>query len=144
MPNNFGNSFVKALINSPFHFLLGPNVALVTVTGRKTGNAISTPINVTREGTAYIAISTRTRTWWRNLRGGAVAQLRLAGQTYQVHGEIAESVDEVTEGLRRYFQQNPQLAKYFKVSLGADGQPVQADLQRAATERVIIRFQPMP
>jgi hypothetical protein len=29
-------------------------------------------------------------------------------------------------------------------SLDADGQPFQADLRRVATERVIIRFQPMP
>ena len=144
MPNNFGNVFVKALINSPFHFLLGPNVALITVTGRKTGNAISTPINVTRDGNAYVATSTRDRTWWRNLRGGAVAQLNVVGQTHQVHGEVAESVDEVAEGLRRYFQQNPQFAKYFNVHLGAGGQPVEVDLQRVATERVIIRLQPMP
>jgi deazaflavin-dependent oxidoreductase (nitroreductase family) len=144
MPNNFGNSFVKVLLNSPFHFLFGPNVALVTVTGRKTGNAISTPINVTRDGNVYVATSTRTRTWWRNLRGGAIAQLHVTGQTIQVHGEVVETVSEVTDSLRRYFQQNPQLAKYFNVHLGADGQPVQADLQRAATERVIIRFQPMP
>jgi deazaflavin-dependent oxidoreductase (nitroreductase family) len=144
MPNSFGNSFVKALINSPLHFLLGPNVALVTVTGRKTGNAISAPINVTRDGTVYVATSTRERTWWRNLRGGAVAQLHVAGQTLQVHGQVIETSDEVTEGLRRYFQQNPKLAKYFNVSLSADGQPVEADLQRAATERVLIRLQPMP
>jgi hypothetical protein len=144
MTYNFGNSFVKMLVNSPFHFLLGPNVALITVTGRKTGSTISTPINVTRDGTAYVVISMRNRTWWRNLCGGAVARLRLAGQTLQVHGETAESVDDVTEGLRRYFQQNPQVAKYFNVHLGAGGQPVDADLQRAATERVIIRLQPMP
>lgn len=144
MPNNFGNSFVKVLILSPLYFLLGPNVALIIVTGRKTGNAISTPINVTRDGTVYIATSTRARTWWRNLRGGAVAQLHVAGQTLRVHGSVTESMAEVTEGLRQYFQQNPQLAKYFNVHLGADGQPVQADIQRAASERVIIRFQPMP
>jgi hypothetical protein len=144
MPNNFGNSFVRVLLNSPLHFLLGPNVALITVTGRKTGKAISTPINVTRDGNIYIATSTRLRTWWRNLRGGAIAKLHVAGQTVQVHGEIINNVDEVIEGLRRYFQQNPQLAKYFNIHLGADGQPVQADLQWAATERVIIRLQPMP
>jgi deazaflavin-dependent oxidoreductase (nitroreductase family) len=144
MPNNFGNIFVKVLINSPFHFLLGPNIALITVTGRKSGTLISTPINVSRDGTFYIATSTRKRTWWRNLRHGASAQLRVAGQTIRVHGEVMESMDEVTEGLRRYFQQNPKLAKYFNIHLAADGQPVREDLQRAATEHVIIRLQPMP
>lgn len=144
MPGAIGNTFVKALINSPFHFLLGPNTALITVTGRKTGKPISTPINITRDGPFYIATSTRERTWWRNLRHSASAQLRVAGQTIRVHGEVIESMDEVTEGLRRYFQQNPQLARYFNVRLDPDQNPIETDLQRAATERVVIRLQPMP
>lgn len=144
MPNSLGNSIVKVMINSPLHFLLGPNIALITFTGRRSGKLISTPINVTRDGTIYIATSTRKRTWWRNLRGGASAELRVAGQTIRVHGEVIESTDEVSEGLRRYFQQNPQLAKYFNVRLGADQNPIETDLQRAATERVAIRLQPMP
>jgi deazaflavin-dependent oxidoreductase (nitroreductase family) len=144
MPNNFGNIFVKALINSPFHFLLGPNIALISVAGRKSGKPISTPINVTRDGILYIATSTRERSWWRNLCEGASAQLRVAGQTIRVHGEVMESTDEVTEGLRRYFHQNPQLARYFNVRLDPDQKPIESDLQRAATIRVVIRLQPMP
>jgi deazaflavin-dependent oxidoreductase (nitroreductase family) len=144
MAGSIGNKFVKALINSPLHFLLGPNTALITVTGRKTGEPISTPINITREGTFFIATSTRERTWWRNLRHGASAQLRVAGQTIRVHGEVMEGMDEVTEGLRGYFQQNPKLARYFNVRLDPDQMPIESDLQRAATERVVIRLQPMP
>jgi deazaflavin-dependent oxidoreductase (nitroreductase family) len=140
MSNTFGNSVIQVIITSPFHALLGPNLALITVTGRKTGNAISTPINITRDGDAYIVISMRERTWWRNLRGAAVAQLRVSGKTYAVRGEIAEDVDEVSDGLRRYFRQNPQYAKYFDVQIASDGQPDQADVQRAAAERIIIRL----
>jgi deazaflavin-dependent oxidoreductase (nitroreductase family) len=143
MPNTFGNFFMKAIITSPFHALLGPNLALITVTGRKTGKAISTPINVVRDGDAYIVISMRNRTWWRNLRGAAMAQLRAGGKTYAVRGEIAEDVEEVSAGLRRYFQQNPQYARYFDVRVASDGQADQADLQRAATERIIIRLLPV-
>ena len=143
MPNTFGNFFMQAIITSPFHALLGPNLALITVTGRKTGKAISTPVNIARDGEAYIVISMRSRTWWRNLRGAAVAQLRTGGKTYAVRGEIAEDVDEVGAGLRSYFQQNPQYAKYFDVRIASDGQADQANLQRAATERIIIRLLPM-
>jgi len=142
MPNTFGNFFVKAIVASPLHALLGPNLALITVTGRKTGKAISTPVNITRDGDAYIVLSMRNRTWWRNLRGAAAAQLRVGGKTYQVHGEIVEDVGEVTSGLRRYFQQNPQYAKYFDVRVASDGQADQADVQRVAAERIIIRLLP--
>jgi hypothetical protein len=85
----------------------------------------------------------RSRTWWRNLRGAAVAQLRAGGKTYAVRGEIAENVDEVSDGLRSYFQQNPQYAEYFGVRIASDGQADQADVQRAATERIIIRLLPI-
>lgn len=143
MPNTFGNFFMQAIITSPFHALLGPNLALITVTGRKTGKAISTPVNIVRDGDAYIVISMRNRTWWRNLHGAAAAQLRASGKTYAVRGEIIEDVDEVGDGLRRYFQQNPQYAKYFDVHIASDGQADQADVQRVAAERIIIRLLPI-
>jgi hypothetical protein len=45
MPTPLGNFFMKTLIYSPLHPLLGGSFAVITVTGRKTGNLISTPIN---------------------------------------------------------------------------------------------------
>jgi len=58
------------LIKSPFGKLMGENLAVITVTGRKTGRLISTPINVARQADVFTTTSTRERTWWRNLRDG--------------------------------------------------------------------------
>jgi deazaflavin-dependent oxidoreductase (nitroreductase family) len=103
MPGAIGNFFMKAMINSPLHSLLGDSFAVVTVTGRKTGRSISTPINVSRDGDNYMVVSMRDRTWWRNLRGDKPARLRAGGKTFAVRGEIIEDHGAVCEELQRYF-----------------------------------------
>jgi hypothetical protein len=90
MPSAFGDLFVRALLNSPLHPILGGSYAVITVHGRKTGRAYSTPVNVSREGDTFTVLSRRTRTWWRNLRGGAVAELRVSGKPSTMRGEVIE------------------------------------------------------
>jgi len=140
MPNAIGNLFMKAIINSPLHRLLGSSFAVISLRGRKTGKLYSTPVNVARDGEGFTVISRRERTWWRNLRGGADAYLRVAGQRYAVRSEVIEDPAGVAEDLREYLQRSPGHARYFGVQPGADGQPAQADLDRLAGERVVIRL----
>jgi hypothetical protein len=40
MPAPVGNFIIKALINSPWHPLLGESFAFITLTGRTTANSI--------------------------------------------------------------------------------------------------------
>lgn len=140
MPNSISNFFMKAIVNSPLHPLLGNRFAVITFKGRKTGKQYSTPINVTQEGDTFTAVSLRSRNWWRNLRGGQAASLRVAGRQHTVRGEVLENHGAVVDGLTHYFKQNPNYARYFGVHLASDGQPSREDLDRAADERVIIHF----
>jgi deazaflavin-dependent oxidoreductase (nitroreductase family) len=140
MPSSIGNFFMKAMIHSPLHSLLGDRFAVITVTGRKTGRPISTPINVSPDADRYNVVSMRNRTWWRNLRGDVPARLHVSGKTFPVRGEIVEEPGAVREALQRYFQKYPDYAKYFNVKLTPEGQLDSNDLQRAAEERLIIRL----
>ena len=142
MPSTVGNFFMKAMINSPLHSLLGDSFAVITVTGRKTGRAISTPVNVSFAENSYMVVSMRDRTWWRNLRGEVPAQLKVAGKTFPVRGEIIEDPVAVQEELRQYFKRHPGNAKYFNIRLSPEGEPDLEGLQRAAKERLIIRLNP--
>lgn len=142
MPSAIGNFFMKALINSPLHALLGDRFAVITVTGRKTGRSISTPINVSRDEGSYTVVSMRNRTWWRNLHGDAPARLRVGGKTFTVRGDIIEDPGAVREELQRYFQKYPDYAKYFNVKTTPEGKLDPNDVQRAAEERLIIRLRP--
>jgi len=138
MPSAFGNFFMKAIINSPFHPLLGENFAVITFEGRKSGKRYSTPVNVARVDGAWTVVSMRERTWWRNLRGGGKAQLRVAGQRVQVRGEVVEEQAEILAGLTNYFSQYPGYARYFDIHLGSNGRPVKVELERAAGGCVIM------
>ena len=140
MPNAISNFFMKTIVNSPLHPLLGNRFAVITFEGRKSGKRYSTPINVTQAGDTFTAVSLRSRNWWRNLRGGRGAELRVSGRQYTVRGEVLEDHGGVIDGLTQYFKQNPGYAKYFGVRLAPNGEPASEDLDRAANERVIIRL----
>jgi deazaflavin-dependent oxidoreductase (nitroreductase family) len=142
MPSALGNFFMKALINSPIHSLLGDSLAVITFKGRKSGRRYSTPINVVRVDNAWTVVSLKERTWWRNLRNGGKAELRLAGQRVQVRGEVVEDRAEVLTGLTNYFSLYPGYIRYFDIHLGSDGQLVKEELERAAEGRVLIRLRP--
>ena len=142
MPSSLGNYFMKSLINSPLHPLLGKSMAVITVTGRRTGRSITTPINTVCIEGVLTVISMRARTWWRNLREGRVAQLRQAGKRFPVRAEVVETPAEVTGWMKKYFLQYPTNAKYFNIHSGPDGKPTPQDLERLGSERVIIRLFP--
>ncbi len=142
MSDSITNSFMKRLITSPLHSVLGSNLAVITVTGRKSGKLISTPVNVTFDGQTYTVISMRQRTWWRNLRDKPAAQLHVSGKQLEVQGAVIESADAVSQSLQSYFERNPKTVKYFGAKLSSDGRVEPSDLQRLANERVVIQLRP--
>lgn len=138
-PNN-GNAIMGWLIKSPFGKLMGESLAVITVTGRKTGRLISTPINVARKGDRFTTTSTRERTWWRNLRGGAGADLHVGGRDFRVIATVFESDEEVKRALGEYCRNYPQAARFLKVIIREDGSPEEASLTSTAGERVVIEL----
>jgi deazaflavin-dependent oxidoreductase (nitroreductase family) len=144
MPTRFGNFLIKSIVVSPFHVLLGNSFSVITVTGRKTGKLITTPVNTVTIDNCLSVISLRSRTWWRNLSGGQTAELHRAGKQIPVRGEIIKDPGEIVSNLQKYFIQYPGYARYFQVRTGQDGMPSQEDLKKVAEERVIIRLIPIP
>lgn len=142
MPTRIGNLFIKAIVNSPLHSLLGDRVAVITLEGRKTGRHFSTPINLSRQGQTWMVVSMRNRTWWRNLRDGRRALLRVAGRQVGVHGEIVSEPIAVAAGLADYFKRFPGDAGNFKIPLGSDGRASPEGLEHLAKERLLILLHP--
>lgn len=140
MPGRFANRVVRALVESPLHGLMGDRLGVIHVAGRATGRTYATPVNVDREGPGWMVTSLRERTWWRNLRSGAPAKLRIAGRTRAVQASVEERPEAVLEALTAYFGRRPKEARYFGVRLDAAGRPAREDVERAAAKRVIIRL----
>lgn len=93
-----------------------------------------------REGEIFTAISSRDRTWWRNLRGGASAHLHVDGKTINVFGQVFETNEDVKGKLMVLFTKQPVMAKYLNVNLDPDGSPNETDMEKVVNERVVIEL----
>jgi deazaflavin-dependent oxidoreductase (nitroreductase family) len=134
------NPMMIWLLRSPLHGLISNHVMLLTVTGRKTGKSISTPINYLRDGDTLWVVSWRDRKWWRNLRGGGEVQVLLADKAVQARGQVVEEEKAVAQSLYDYYQKAPKIAKYVQVGLDPSGQPIRADCDCAAQKMVTVRI----
>jgi len=132
------NPILKWLLRSPFHGMLSGSTMLITVTGRKSGKEITTPVNYVDMGEDLLTVSFKRRTWWRNLRGGVPVTLRLRGRDMKANSTVIEDDDGVAKQLGVYFKIVPQYAKYLHVRLDENGAPVAQDVLNSAKERVAI------
>ncbi len=91
---------------------------------------------------AYLQPVSPTRAFPNPAAGQPLAKLPLAGTRRLVRGEVIEDPPAVAAGLRRFFEDHPNLARYFGVALGPDGCPDASRLEKLAQERVIIYLHP--
>jgi deazaflavin-dependent oxidoreductase (nitroreductase family) len=126
------------LLCSPFHVFMG-GMLLITVTGRKSGRAISTPVNYVRDGDTLLITSTVDRTWWRNLRGGAPVTLVMNGKTYRADAITIEQLPEREQELLRFFRLTRHTIA--GIHLTPDGQPTKPEkFQRVVQKRIVINL----
>ena len=79
--NKVINPFVQGLLRSPAHGLFSGRLALLTVTGRRSGRTFTFPVGYHRDRervTIGVGWPGRKR-WWRNLVDGGRVEIRLAG-----------------------------------------------------------------
>ncbi len=136
-----GNDFIKFVLRSPLHPLFSGNMMLITVTGRKSGRAITTPVNYYSDGDALWVISDRNRTWWRNVCGGAEVTLRLQGRDVKARAEIILDEQAVAKQLSGYVQHLPMSAGPLGVRV-KNGVANREDTSRLAKERLFVKICP--
>ncbi|MBI3760387.1 MAG: nitroreductase family deazaflavin-dependent oxidoreductase [Chloroflexi bacterium] len=138
---NLYNPFVKLLLRSPLHSVIGEGVMLIQYTGKRSGKPHTVPVNYLRDGDVLWTISQRERVWWRNLRGGARVTVLIDGQEAQGMGDVIADDESVAASLMDYLRKVPQLAKYIGVRLDPAGTPAADDVTRAARCRVMVRIE---
>jgi deazaflavin-dependent oxidoreductase (nitroreductase family) len=132
-----GNDFVKFFLRTPLYVFMG-NTMLITVTGRKTGKKYTTPVGFYRERDTLWVITSRDRTWWRNLQGGAEVQMRIRGKDVTGFAEAILDEDSVASQLGEYLKQVPMAAKPLGLRM-ENGEPHPEDAARLAKERLFVR-----
>lgn len=85
------NPLVRWVLRSPLHDLLSQWVALLNVTGRRSGATFVVPVQYAQDGDMLSLVSRRSRQWWRNLESGADVKVTLRGEEHP--GRAAVSRD---------------------------------------------------
>ena len=132
-----GNDFVKFFLHTPLHVIMG-DTTLITVTGRKTGKKYTTPVGFFQEGDVLWILTSRDRTWWKNLRGGANVDLLLKRKPVMGFAELEQDESAVQARLCDYVKHIPQAAK--PMGIRAENRQANAeDITRAAKDRLFVK-----
>lgn len=134
-----GNGFMSWVLRSPFHGILSNGMMLITVTGRKTGKQYTTPVGFYEEDRYLWVLTSRNRTWWKNLQGGAPVSLLLRRQPVSGIAEPELESGTVETLLRQYVQKIPQAAKSMGIRMEG-GKANADDVTRVAKERLFVRI----
>ena len=134
-----GNDFMAWVLRSPFHGMLSNGMMLITITGRKTGKTYTTPVGYYMEDGTMWVITSRERTWWKNLQGGAKVDLLLKRKP--VTGIADVDLDEKSVEVRmvEYLRHVPQAAKPMKIRV-EDGKPNPQDIANTAKDRLFVKI----
>jgi deazaflavin-dependent oxidoreductase (nitroreductase family) len=134
-----GNDFVAWILRSPFHGMLSNGMMLITITGRKTGKKYTTPVGYYREGDDLWILTSRDRTWWKNLRGGAEVELLVKRKPVKAFAETDLDENAVEVRMYEYFAHVPQAIKPMKIRM-ENGTLNAEDVARTAKDRLFIRI----
>lgn len=133
------NQWVEKTLRSPEHGRVSDRILLLTFRGRKSGKSYSTPVSYMQRGNTVVCFTDSP--WWRNLEGGVSVQLVLRGHEMNAHAVPTTDPEQVAGGLRTLCRKDAEDAKYFGVTVGADGEPNEAQLMRAAQANTMIQME---
>jgi deazaflavin-dependent oxidoreductase (nitroreductase family) len=133
-----GNDFVTFFLRTPLHVFVG-DTTLITVTGRKTGRKYSTPVGFYREAECLWVLTSRDRTWWRNVKNGAHVTLLLKGKTVSAFAEAELDEKAVEARMLDYIQRVPMAAKPLGIHM-QNKSPDRADVARVAKDKLFVKI----
>ena len=133
-----GNDFVKFFLRTPLYVFMGDTM-LITVTGRKTGKKYTTPVGFYRDGETLLVLSSRDRTWWRNVKDGTEVEMRIRGKDVSGFAKAVLDEETVTAQVMEYVRRIPMSAKGLGVRM-ENGEPHPEDAARLAKERMFVRI----
>lgn len=134
-----GNNFMSAVLRSPFHGMLSNGMMLLTVTGRRTGKQYTTPVGYYEEGGYLWVITSRERTWWRNLQGGANVDLLLKRRLVKGFAEIELDEKTVEKRMCEFLRHEPRAAKPMGIRV-ENKSPNAEDVARIAKDRLFVKI----
>ena len=134
-----GNNFMSWVLRSPFHSVFSNGMMLITVTGCKTGKTYTTPVGYYQDDGYLWILTSRDRTWWRNLQGGADVNLLLKHKPMKGFAETEMDGKAVETCMAEYVRHIPQSAKPLGIRV-EDKIPNAEDVARIAKDRLFVKI----
>ncbi|MEW6086435.1 MAG: nitroreductase/quinone reductase family protein [Chloroflexota bacterium] len=134
-----GNDFMAWVLRSPWHGILSKGMMLITVTGRKTGKKYTIPVGYFEKDGYLWVLTSRDRTWWRNLSGKAPVTLLLKRKPVNAVAELVLNERAVCFWMYEYLQHVPQAARSFHIRV-KDGVANAEDVAQIARSRLFVRI----
>ena len=135
------NALFAAILRSPAHWLLSPGLALITVTGRRSGRQYTIPVGYQRyEDQVVVLVSqAASKQWWRNYLDGGPATLHLKGKSISGRGQtLTPGSEEFLSCTERTLKRLPWLAGQFCIErMGRDGLTEEQAQKLTATIAVV-------
>ncbi|MBI2333310.1 MAG: nitroreductase family deazaflavin-dependent oxidoreductase, partial [Chloroflexi bacterium] len=133
-----GNNFMAWVLCSLAYGLLS-GMMLITVIGCKTGKKYTLPVEYFEKDGYLWVVTSRDRTWWRNLRNGADVELLLKHKPALAHTDLVTEFEQVETHLHDYLRHAPMAAKPMGIRV-QNKTPNDEDLARVAKERLFVRI----
>jgi len=141
-PPQWANSLMKWAVTTPgIQAWVGQGVALLSFTGRKTGQHYTIPVSYFREDDTVTVTTKRLRNWWRNFESPAEVELRLAGHEYLGKAEARPSDAETLDYMIRYLGERPVDAKAYGLKRN---EVTRENVARILPQIVVIRIEITP
>ncbi len=117
-------------------------VMVITVKGRKTGKAYSTPIAYLRDGEDLIALTDKNPSnWYRNTLAQPQVMLNVKGQDVAARGTPITDPAEIETLFQKYLAMPPD--SFSRMFRGVTPNAPQTELQKARDGRKYMRFVPI-
>jgi deazaflavin-dependent oxidoreductase (nitroreductase family) len=124
------NQVVRGLLRAPFlSRLVGKRLVTLYIVGRKSGRRYAVPVAY-MEDNGDLLVATQFP-WVRNLRTGEGVEIRLRGKRRPALVRIVKDQTGVVERLEMMASENHQFARFNKIRIKQDGDPVPEDLELA-------------
>lgn len=115
------NGIVRALLRSKAHGLASGTIALLTLSGRRTGRSYELPVQYVERDGGLIVLAGRAgqKTWWRNVRTPTPVRVRLRGRDIDGTAVMIAGRAETAGALRTYVERFPKSRRSLSPSVAA-------------------------
>lgn len=135
IPPRWANSLMKWALTKPgLQTTIGKEVAVLTFTGRHTGDTYTIPVSYQRDDDIVFVVTKRVRRWWHNFEEPVEVHLRLAG--VEVTGTAMTQIDDAAnlEFMMGYLERRPIDAKAY----GLDRNDLTRDKVAAVIPHIVV------